>query len=83
MTDKHSMNYSTYPDDKRDRHGALRNTQAADWAHRRFASYSGVQYGLAASLVPYVSDDDKPLTREQFLRVIVMRIEDDLKYKTF
>ena len=71
---------STFPNEKFDRHGTPRDCPAADWTCKRTASYSGMQRALAASLVPYVSDDDVELTREQFLRTVISRIEDDLKH---
>lgn len=73
---------SKYPDDKRTRHGTPRDVPAAKWTCMNEASYSALQYGLAASLVCYVSDDDAILTREQFIGIVADRIADDLKYKT-
>jgi hypothetical protein len=74
---------STYPSPKLDRHGTPRDCPAADWTCKRLASYTGLQRALAASLVPYVTEDDCELTREQFLWVVASRISDDLIYKTF
>ena len=73
---------STYPDAQYDRHGVSRDVPAAEWSTRRLGSYSRLARGLAASLVPYVSEDDVELTREQFLRTVVDRIEMDLRDKT-
>lgn len=69
---------TTYPDAHYDRHGVPRDCPATDWPVRRLTSYSRLQRGLAASLVPYVSDDDASSTREQFLREVVARIQLDL-----
>ena len=74
---------STFPNKRYDRHGAPRDCPAADWTARRTASYTELQRGLAASLAPYVSDDDQNLTREQFLRTVASRIADDLAHKTW
>lgn len=73
---------SKYPNEKLTRHGTPRDIPAAKWTCMKTASYSGLQYGLAASLVCYVSDNDATLTREQFLGIVADRIADDLKYKT-
>lgn len=73
-----TMNDSTYPDDSFDRHGTPRDVAAADWPCKRTASYTRLERGLAASLVPYVSGDDSVLTRVEFLRTVVARIETDL-----
>jgi hypothetical protein len=40
--------------------------------------YSGAELGLAVSLVAYVFGDDAKLPRDQFLRLVIDRIVDDL-----
>jgi hypothetical protein len=77
-----SMNNSMYPDEHFDRHGTPRGSPAAQWPCKRTASYSGLQRGLALSLVPYVSEEDFDLTREEFLRTVASRIADDLQHGT-
>lgn len=74
---------STFPNEEFDRHGTPRGVPAADWQCKRIASYSAMERGLAASLVPYVSGDDVEMTREQFLRIVMTRIADDLEHHTF
>lgn len=70
-------------DENTTRHLTPRNVPAARWASMQTASYDDMQRGLALSLVPYVSGDDAELTREQFLRMVMTRIADDLHYGTF
>lgn len=70
---------STYPDDKRDRHRTHRGVPAMDWPTKRTSSYSADQRALAASLVPYVSDDDVELSRNEFLLTVADRIVSDVK----
>jgi len=74
---------STFPNERFDRHGTPRNCPATEWPAKRLVSYSALARGLAASLVPYVSEDDVDLTREQFIRTVASRISDDLEHKTF
>lgn len=74
---------STYPSELIDRHGTLRYCKACEWSVKHTASYSMALRALAASLVPYVGEDDAQLTREQFLSIVVDRIQDDLKYRTW
>lgn len=78
-----TMNSSTYPNAKFDRHGTPRDCPAADWACKRLASYTALQRGLAASLVCYVSEDDVDLTRKEFLATVAARIEMDLENGEF
>jgi len=40
--------------------------------------YSSAEFRLAVSLVAYVSGDDAKLSREQFLRLVIDRIVDEL-----
>lgn len=73
---------STYPNEQWTRHRTPR-VPAATWGCISVASYTDMQYGLATSLVPYVSGDDVELTREQFLRAVIARIESDLACNTW
>jgi len=72
------MTNSTFPDADFDRHGAPRDVPAADWPVRRTASYTRMQRGLAASLVPYTSTEDHADDRRTFLENVVARIHHDL-----
>lgn len=73
---------SNYPDEKFDKHGIPR-VAAGKFAVQRTASFSMMERGLAISLAVYVSGDDADLSREQFLRTVISRIEDDLAHGTF
>lgn len=48
-----------------------------------YQQMTAAHWNLAGSLVCYVKSEDKHLTREQFLRLVVGRIQDDLAAGTF
>jgi hypothetical protein len=55
----------------------------AAWEPAEHKMDKGARFALAASLSCYALPEDIVLTREQFLRTVVSRIEDDLRDNTY